>query len=292
MRVPALGIEGAETGLANVTASLSANYDVIQSSAKASGIYGFHLAHPQPVDQALVMNPVIRPGPTGQLVWAHRLTWASSNQVARVQASTNFGANWQDLWSMAGNSSAGQSAFVRITNSLAAYAGLEIQVRFLYDHMGGSYYNQTSAGIGWYFDDISFNQCEQLVNNLVLDVTGGTGFDFTPAASTNYSLRVHAKVGDNYVNWGPALLPSASGTVPLTIKITSMPVIAASRASFNFSVMSGTGGAFFIETASSPAGPWVADTTAVITTLISGAQFRANCTVGTGGRCFYRVGSR
>ena len=193
---------------------------------------------------------------------------------------------------MAGNSTAGQSAFVRITNSLAAFAGLEIQVRFLYDHLGGSYYNQTSAGIGWYFDDIAFNQCEQLVNNVVLDVSSGTGFDFTPTASTNYSLRVHAKVGDNYVDWGPAVLPSASGTAPLIIKITSMPVMAANRANFNFSLMSGTGGAFFIETASSPAGPWVSDPTATITTLISGAQFRANCTAGTGGHCFYRVGSR
>jgi len=292
MRVPAVTTEGAESGLASITASLSANYDVIQNSAKASGIYAFHLAHPQPLDQSLVLNSIFRPGSGGQLVWASRLTWASSNQVARVQASTNSGATWLNLWSLPGNSSAGQASFVRITNSLAPYAGLEVQIRFLYDHVGGSYYNQTSAGIGWYFDDVSFNQCEQLVNTVIHDVPSGTRFDFTPTASTNYSLRVHAKVGDDYVDWGPALLPSASGTAPLVIKITSMPVLAGNRANFNFSVISGAGGSFFVETASAPTGPWVPDTSATVTTLISGAQFRANCTTGTGGRCFYRVGSR
>jgi uncharacterized protein YkwD len=288
MRVPATTIEGAETGTNNFTVFTTGTYAPVQSGIKASGGYGFRFAHPTPVDQVLTLNWILRPGSSSQITWASRLSWATSNQTARVQVTTNAGVSWNNLWSLKGNSSAQQTSFVRYTNSLAAYAGQEIQVRFIYDHTGGNYFNQTSSGIGWHFDDISLLNCEQLIQTTIYNTTS-TAFSFVPTAATNYSLRVRAQLGDHFADWGPAMLPFASATAPLAIRISSMPVISGNRATFNFNILSGTGGTFSIQTAQNPGGPWSVDPTASITAIVAGAQYRANCATSPSGRCFYRV---
>src|SRR5207244_3058712 len=98
---------------------------------KATGSNAFQLVQPQPFDQTLNLNWVLRPGPDGQLSFASRLGWATPEQVARLQISTNSGATWEDLWSRPGDNSPGQSAFSTITTSLAPFAGREILVRFV-----------------------------------------------------------------------------------------------------------------------------------------------------------------
>ena len=68
-----------------------------------------------------------------------------------------------------------------------------------------------------------------------------------------------------------------------------MPVISGNRATFNFSILSGSAGTFSIQTAQNPGGPWSVDATANISTLVAGAQYRANCATSPSGHCFYRV---
>ena len=291
MRVPANTIEGAETGTNNFTVFTTGTYAPVQSGIKASGGYAFRFAHPSPVDQVLTLNWILRPGTSSQIAWASRLSWATSNQTARVQVTTNAGVSWNNLWSLSGNSSAQQTSFVRYTNSLAAYAGQEIQLRFIYDHTGGNYFNQTSSGIGWHFDDISLNNCEQLVQTVVYS-TASTAFNFVPTTATNYSLRVRAQLGDHFADWGPAMLSLAAATAPLAVRITSMPVISGNRATFNFNILSGIAGTFSIQTAQNPDGPWSVDPTASITAIVAGAQYRANCATSTSGHCFYRVAAQ
>jgi hypothetical protein len=289
-RVAAAGPEGAEGGTNNFSAVLSTNYALVQSVIKATGTNAFHLAQPQPVDQILNLNWVLRPGQNGQLAFASRLGWATPNQIARLQVSTNSGATWQDLWSRAGDNTPGQAAFSTVTTSLAPFASREILVRFAYDHTGGSYYYQTGAGIGWYVDDITCSNCEQLVNTQVADLSN-TGFTFVPSESANYTLRVRARVGGGYLDWGPAALASASSSV-IVVRITTMPVVANNRASFNFSLLNGNPASFLVESATSPLGPWSRDSTASIATLVTGSQYRATCAMNPAGRCFYRIVAR
>lgn len=290
-RSPLTVVEGAEAGTNNLLLAVSAGYDVLQTTARASGNYAFRLAHPQPVDQFVTLQWLVRPGANGRLALSSRLGWSTAGQLARIQVTTNAGLSWQDLWTLAGNGTGGQTAFVRLTNSLAAYAGREIQVRFAYDHAGGTYFNQTSSGVGWYFDDISFSDCEQLVDTQVA-TAGGTGFTFTPAAPAEYALRVRARVGDAYLDWGPAALASASGSAPTVVRIMTSPVLAGNRASFEFAVESGSPASFTVEMATSPAGPWSPDASAVITTLVPGVRYRAQCATSPLGRCFYRIAAR
>ncbi len=287
-RIVATGVEGGEGGTSNFSSVLSTNYALVQTAVKATGTNAFHLVHPQPVDQYLNLNWILRPGAGGQLSFASRLGWATPDQIARLQV--NSGAAWQDLWTRAGDTTAGQSAFSTITISLAPFAGREILVRFVYDHTGGSYYYQTGPGIGWYLDDITCANCEQLIDTHVADLSH-TGFSFVPPESADYSLRVRARVGGGYLDWGPASLASASGSA-ISVRITTMPVVANNRASFNFSLLSGNPAGFVVEAAPSPIGPWDCDTTALIATLVSGSQYRATCATSPSGRCFYRVVAR
>jgi len=289
-RINSTSIEGAESGTNNVSLLVSTNYAVIQNAVKASGSYAFQLAHPQPVDQFLALNWLVRPGPNGQLAFASRLGWATSNQIARVQVTTNSGATWQELWSRTNDNTAGQTAFARVTNSLAPFSGREISVRFVYDHFGGgSYYPQSGAGMGWYLDDIGFNNCEQLVSPQVNDVSN-TAFAFVPSEAASYSLRVRARVGSGYLDWGPPALPSVA--MGIAVRISSMPVIANNRATFNFRVESGNPSSFTVESSPNPRGPWVRDTTASIATVTAGSLYRATCATSPSGRCFYRIVAR
>lgn len=289
-RVPLTAVEGAENGSNNVTLTVSTNYAGIQSAVRASGSFAFQLVQPQPVDQYLALNWAVRAGDNAQLTFNSRLGWATASQIARAQVTTNSGVSWITLWSRSGDSTAGQTAFARVTLPLTQFAGREIAVRFLYDHTGGSYYYQTGSGMGWYIDDIGFTNCEQLVSAQVADLAA-TSFAFTPSEPASYSLRVRARVGGGYLDWGPAALPSAS-TTTISVRIASPPAIANNRATFHFNILSGTPATFTVECAPGPFGPWAQDVSAIITPVVAGSQYRANCATSTSGRCFYRVVAR
>jgi uncharacterized protein YkwD len=272
-RVPFTTVEGAEAGLNNVRALISTNHSPIVSSPRASGTNAFRLAHPQPVDQFLVLNRLFRLGANSQLTFAERLGWATTGQVARAQITTNGGLTWQDTWSRVGNSTAGQTNFVRVTNSLTALAGREVQVRFTYDHIGGSYYSQTNSGIGFYVDDIFVSDAEELVESAIAAVTNGTSFAFMPEDATNYCLRVRGKVAERWLDWGPPQLPVAD-YVPLQLRYTGVPRLYPDWFQFDFEVISGTPGRFRVETASSPIGPWTEEP-AVTIKVLNGSLYRA-----------------
>ena len=60
-----------------------------------------------------------------------------------------------------GTGTFGESAFITRNVALAAYTNTVIRLRFAYT-VSGSYYPQTTSGIGWYFDTISFTNTSQL----------------------------------------------------------------------------------------------------------------------------------
>ena len=204
-------VEGAESGLTtNVTATVSGGYPVVTNDVKNSGSFSFHLAHAQPVAQVLSLNRLLRPSSTSQLLFAGRLGFANTGEVARCQISTNGGMNWQDIWTRAGTGGSGESAFSNQTVSLAAFNGQESMLRFVFDHAGGDYYTPGTGVVGFYLDDIAVSNAEELIEPAVTDVASGTAFSFNPASPGEYSLRVRAKVSARILDFGPANLVSAS----------------------------------------------------------------------------------
>ena len=213
-RTPMTAVEGAETGTTYITLSNSPGYQVITNDVVTSGSFSFHLAHPSPVAQFLTLKRVLRPGPAAQIHFASRLGLSTSSQVARVQLATNA-ANWVDVWTQVGANGYGETSFVLRTNSLAAYVGQEIQVRFVYDYLsGGSYYSQTDKTAGWHLDDIAFGDTEELTGLTTNTVPSGSVFSFGPPDTNNYTLRVQGQVFGRLFDFGPAFLLTGVTNTP------------------------------------------------------------------------------
>lgn len=285
-RLPLTATEGAEGSPTNVTLATTGSYTVLATDVKAAGARSFHLAHVNPSRQTVTWNKVIRPATSSQLSFSSRLGWASSSQVGRAQVSTNGGSTWLDVWSAPGTSSAGQTAFARVTNSLAPFAGQEISIRFSFDFTGGSYYNSASAGVGWYIDEIGVSQAEELVDAVISDMPARQ-FAFTAPTSGNYGLRVRAQVGGRWLDWGPTLQVTAVPGAP-GVRIRGVPRMVGNQVEFDVDLLNGLAGNLQVERSASPQGPWSVDLAASVQTVIPGSRMRALATkVGPGG--YYRV---
>jgi hypothetical protein len=287
---PYTRIEGAEEGLMHVTAVVSPGYDVISTSIRASGTRSFHLAHPAPAtDQFLTLNPVLKPSDTSQLSFQSRLGWASVNQVARAQISTDDGHSWTDLWSRPGTDGAGQSSFQPVSVSLAPFAGLPVRVRFVYDHVSGTYFPQTDDGVGWYIDDIAISNALELLDPALLDVPSGNAFTFTPITMDDHTLRARAQLsGGRFLPWGPTLVLAVTDALPPSIRIVGPPTLDAAGMTIRFSIDAGAASSFEIHGADRLDGFWLPVANVTIRDLGDG-QFEADLPVPPASILFYRV---
>jgi hypothetical protein len=289
--LPYTAVEGAENGSNYVTIASSPGYSVFASDVKASGSYSFHFCHPtNTAAQLLTLNASLLPRTNSQLTFAKRLGWATSGQVARAQISANGGV-WQDVWSQAGSGGSGDASFSRVTNSLGAYAGVPVQVRFVYDYTGGSYYPQTSSGVGLYLDDIAVSNAEQAQNPITNNVPSGSSFGFFPTNSGDYLLSVCAQLPGRTLPWGPAIRVSVSNLPPMTIQFTGQPARSGNQFQANFNVANYRNGTpFLLLKTSDLGGSWTTDTVATVQTIVSNTQFRVTTTNSTN-RAFFRIKS-
>ena len=287
---PYTAVEGGESGtLNNVTVVSSPGYSVLESDLVASGSYAFHLAQPDGTKQYLTLNAVVVQRANSQLSFAKQLSWASTTQVARAQVSTNSGGAWQDLWSQAGNNGSGDSGFATVTVDLGAFAGQSVQVRFVYDYLGGGYYPQTDSGVGFYIDDIAISNADQLLNPIISNIATGAAFAFYPTNTGAYLLQVRARINSRTLDWGPAF--GVTVTIPPPgIQLLSRPVVSGNQFQLDFTVANYRAGMTFqLWKAPDPAGAWAQDTSASFSTLIPNSTFRATTTTGAATKAFYRV---
>ncbi len=288
---PYTAVEGAENGSNYVTIVSSPGYSVFASDVKASGSYSFHFCQPDAAVQSLTLNASIRPRTNSQITFAKRLGWAGSAQVARAQISTNAGSSWQDLWSQAGSGGSGETSFSRITNSLNAFAGMTSKIRFIYDFIGGSYFPQTSTGVGLYLDDIAISNADQPQPPVTNNVPAGNSFIFFPTNSSDYLLSVCAQLPGRTLPWGPAIRVSVSNLPPMTIQFTGQPARSGNQFQANFNVANYRSGTpFLLLKTSDLGGSWTTDTVATVQTIVSNTQFRVTTTNSTN-RAFFRIKS-
>jgi hypothetical protein len=286
---PYTTVDGAENGTNGVTIVQSAGYSVLASDVKASGSYSFHLCQPVATAQRVTLNPTIRPHANSAISFAKRLGYAGGAQIARAQVSTNSGGSWQDVWNQTGSGGSGEAGFTRITNSLAAYANMNLAVRFVYDFVGGSYYPQTGSGFGLYLDDIAISNADEPQPPTTNFTASASSLTFHPANTNDYSLRVRALLPGRTFDWGPAFRVSVANLPPITIQFTGTPVRSGNQFQADFTVanyLSGT--TFELLKTTDLNGAWVADPTAVIQTLVPNTQFRVT-TTDTNTRAFFQI---
>jgi uncharacterized protein YkwD len=286
---PYTSVEGAENGLGNVTVVSSPGYSVLASDLVASGSFAFHLAQPDAGNQFLTLNPVLRPSSNSMLTFSKLLGYASATQVAKAQVTTDGGATWQDVWTQQGNGGSGDAGFSTVSVSLGAYSGQNIQIRFAYVYQGGSYYYQTSTGVGLYLDNIAISNANQLLNPITSSVPTGNAFTFVPTNIGSYVLQVRAIINGRTVNWGPALVVTVEAALP-GLQIVSSPSVTPTQVQIDFVVSNYRNGMTFqLWRATDPTGTWTQDASATLQTLTANSKFRFITTPGQAASSFYRV---
>ena len=210
----------AEAGLDGIAATTNAGYAVVQASSVGAGAAAFHLAHPQPISNQILLLPELFhvTGATAAVSFLSRLGIASSNQVARVQVSTDEGVSWSDLYTQAGtgDGAGGEPSFRARSASLSAYAGQTVRVRFNYSIAGaGSFFPQTSNGIGWYIDNLTLSGVQSATPGSANRVASGTTFSFAPTAAGSLGLQARGVLFGAYpLEWGPlADVTAAAGPI-------------------------------------------------------------------------------
>lgn len=213
--------DGAENGLGNLISNTTSGYSVVSADAAATGGQSFHLAHIQPTDQTLTLKTTLIPLSNASIRFDSQLGLSGSGQIARLEVSANEGASWSALYEQAGaqsgsTSSFGETTFTPKTVSLAAFAGQTIQLRFRYAFVGGSYYPQSSAGVGWYIDNIHISGVETTSATSsatsIPAATTGNAFSFTAPSSGSSLLQVRSGMYGYFGDWSAALRVNTSGT--------------------------------------------------------------------------------
>lgn len=283
-------VEGAESGLVDFTTEVSPGYDVVVTRPVASGARAFRLAHPKPAAQRLTYERRLVPQAGGVLRFQSRLGLATATQVARVEVLLDGGRSWQPIYEQSGSDDQGELSYRERTVSLADYVGRSLRFRFSYVP-AGTYYSQTSEGVGWYLDDLTWENVIEQTDPVVSGVVTGTNFVFTPLAAGEYTLAARAQLYEQfYLEWGPVRSVEAVLVATPVVQLVGAPSVAAGQLRVEFDVANYRAGLVFeLHRSTLLAGDWAADGAAQFTEVAPGLRFRATVPMGNTGWEFYRV---
>jgi hypothetical protein len=288
---PFTAVDGAENGLADFTADTSPGYAVVIDDAHHSGSQAFHLAHPdRATSQRLTCTRILLPGPSAQLQFWSRLGYATTDETAKVEISSEGSGSWQTVFEQAGTDGRGETTFNQRTVPLGSWAGRTLQVRFAYESTG-SRFPQTTSDVDWVFDDRSFSDTEELSSPVITDVPAGTSFVFSPTQTGGYALDVRAQVySQYYLEWGPIKRLDAVVAATPSVQFTGSPSVAGTEVQIDFDVTNHRPDLTF-ELLKSPTlpGTWTTDPAAAFQTIVAGSKFRATTSTGGASQSFYRL---
>jgi Cysteine-rich secretory protein family len=129
--------------LMNFTPLSNPDYPLITNSAIDSSAC-LHFVHTvnDTTPQIIQCDEILLPATNTVISFASQIGYAFTNEVARVQVSTNGGVSWSDIFSEAGcndpntsNYSFCENAFTPYSLSLSNYAGQPVLLRFNYDFL-------------------------------------------------------------------------------------------------------------------------------------------------------------
>jgi hypothetical protein len=288
-RVPGNVADYATNGLANFSFSPTPDYSLFTNSPDGSGTC-FHLLHPdntELVPQLLQLNRLLFPASNTVVSFKGQLGYATTNEIARLQVSTDSGASWHDLYTLAGvPSGMVESSVSQHTFYLSNYAGQSTLLRFNYDFPPASYYTwypQTDNYIGWCIENIVVTNSQQLVN-LTTNSTASTNFTFTPTQTGSYNLEAEPVIFTQFpLSFGPAKLITVIPSL-----VMSTPVVSNGTVRLDFTIAPPTNANFKLLQANQLGVGWTTNAGATLTTNILGSSYRFTTTNGPAMR-FYRI---
>lgn len=277
-------VDSANAGLGNFTITPPPYYYAITNPPVGTESNCFHLTHLDPASQLMQFNEVLVPSASSSLQFSSQLAHATSDETARVQASTDNGATWTDLFVEAGSNGSGETSFTPHSLSLAAYAGRLTLLRFNYAFTGGTFYPQAQNYVGWNIEDIVLTNVQQKV----VTITNTTNFTFTPAATGTYLLQAQPVIYNQFpLSFGPLKTVTVVSNSTPTI-VLGTPVLAGQQVQLNFTVSGGSPSSFHLLQTAQANIPWTTNVSAVLTTNIPGSSYRFTVTNNAAVR-FYRI---
>ncbi|MBT8038369.1 MAG: CAP domain-containing protein [Verrucomicrobiae bacterium] len=198
--------EDADQGTEGYVTSTTGSYSPVQSGTRVSG-NAFRLFDNQYSNQILTLTRTFNLGNSAQLDFKSRASWLTDTQRTKLQISEDDGTTWIDTnFNETGSNSSGESTFKNCIVDLSASAGKTVRIRFLLDSEYSSVYttiNPNTTTAGWYIDNITFSDIEEVVNVSEETVVGSDTFSFVPAATGTYCLSVRANLMGSSLAYGP-----------------------------------------------------------------------------------------
>lgn len=280
--------DSANGGLVNFTITPPPYYYVITNPpvTNAMGVLEpacFHLTHLDPSSQLLQLNETLVPSADSTISFGSQLGYATPDETAHVQVSTNCWATWDDLFVEAGDNSP-EPGFTPQTLSLAAYAGMPTRLRFNFVFTGGGYYPQSDNYIGWNIEDIVITNIQQQ-QVTILDTTN---FAFLAAKPGTYVLQAQPVIFNQFpLAYGPpATVTVISNNAPVIVM--NQPVLTNRQVLLNFTLSGAAPASFQLLQTAQLKLPWTTNTAAVLGTNIAGSSYRFTVTNNSAAE-FYRV---
>ena len=224
-------VDGAENGLANWTADVSALDNPISTAEAATGTSSFHLASGTavhgvaPPTQILTYNTPLVPGPTSTVSF-DSLYFSILNETARVEVSSDGGSTWQQAFAQSPPWAQEDTAFTHQTVSLAAFAGQQIQLRFSLTWAGVNFAGCCGEPGGWYFDNVALANVQNVGTPVLSAVTPTPAFTLNTAQQGPLEIDVrpqftNASFGSSFGAWSPGLPVTVIGSTGLTTVTSS-----------------------------------------------------------------------
>ncbi len=280
--------DAAHIGLVNFTISPPPNYLIITNAPDGSTNYCFHLCHDgtNSYPQLFQLDELLFPAGNAVVSFDSLLGYATTDETARLQVSTDGGMTWRDIFTEAGCDSTGnvqcETSFTHHSVPLSTYAGTAALLRFNYDFQGGSYYDY-GDNIGWYIENIVVTNTSQIINQ-VTNTTASASFTFTPAQTGGYILQAQPVIFTQFpLNGGPILQVTAVPGIVL-----SQPVLTNNQVLLNFTVTGGSATTYHLLQASQLGAAWTTNSSATLTTNVPGSSYRFTA-AKSGAMEFYRI---
>jgi hypothetical protein len=229
--------DGADN-LTRVSVVKTGVYSSTSTTVKQAGTGSYHMVNPVGGTQTLTYTNAFHVKAGASLAFRSRLGFATSDQIARVEVSTNGGATWSAIYSQAGTNNAGETSFQPQTVSLAAFTGKDIRLRFNYSFFSGSFFDQTDDGVGWYIDTVTFSNLVNLDGATITTLPDSGIFPFTPPVLGDFLLAVSPIISGRDFGFGPAKAVTVS-TAPkslaeISVKLTGGAELKDGSSTVNF----------------------------------------------------------
>ncbi len=284
--------EGGEDKLVNFDLNVTPGYSLTVGLPKYSGSYSIHLTHLNPPQsQALTYRKTVLVGTNASITFRSRLGYATENQHARLQVSTDNGALWQDIFVQTGNSTPGENAFSARTGSLAGFVGRTVSLRLLYDYTGGGFYSDAATHVGWLVDDLKFVNCYELTSPQIAAVAAGNTVTVAATAVGSHVLEARAKVYGGYpLEWGPAYFINSQAGPVLSIAFDGRPRVVAGKLELEFSATAATAATQFSLWRSTNVTEKGTKVAGAVLAKVGGTRYRFTTTPAAGVE-FFRISS-